>query len=263
MTHLGELAALGSATVYEAAGRAALSTRPDPGRARRLARRRPARTVRCGQDDNLMVHAAMAELEPGEVLVLTMPEPAPGRAVRRAAGDAGRARRRRAARRRRRARRRGARRRSACRSGRAGSGSAARRRPPGAIGEPVGRRRRTIRPGDAVVLDADGAAVVRAERVDEVLGPRASAPRRSAGSARSSRPAPCPTTSTASAPRRGPLMAAPRPTSRTSITPSCSRPGPRRACASSSTSSGWRSRRRRASRSTCAAGATTSATASS
>jgi 4-hydroxy-4-methyl-2-oxoglutarate aldolase len=37
----------------------------------------PARTVRCGQDDNLMVHAAIAEAEPGEVLVLTMPEPRP------------------------------------------------------------------------------------------------------------------------------------------------------------------------------------------
>ena len=37
----------------------------------------PARTVRCGQDDNLMVHAAMAGLQAGEVLVLTMPEPAP------------------------------------------------------------------------------------------------------------------------------------------------------------------------------------------
>ena len=37
----------------------------------------PARTVRCGQDDNLMVHAAVAEAEPGEVLVLTMPEPRP------------------------------------------------------------------------------------------------------------------------------------------------------------------------------------------
>ena len=37
----------------------------------------PARTVRCGQDDNLMVHAAMAEVCAGEVLVLTMPEPAP------------------------------------------------------------------------------------------------------------------------------------------------------------------------------------------
>src|SRR5262249_43170384 len=37
----------------------------------------PARTVRCGQNDNLMVHAALAEAQPGEVLVLTMPEPAP------------------------------------------------------------------------------------------------------------------------------------------------------------------------------------------
>ena len=37
----------------------------------------PARTVRCGQDDNLMVHAAVAEAQPGEVLVLTMPEPGP------------------------------------------------------------------------------------------------------------------------------------------------------------------------------------------
>ena len=37
----------------------------------------PARTVRCGQGDNLMVHAAIAGCEPGDILVLTMPEPAP------------------------------------------------------------------------------------------------------------------------------------------------------------------------------------------
>jgi 4-hydroxy-4-methyl-2-oxoglutarate aldolase len=37
----------------------------------------PARTVRCGQDDNLMVHAVLATVRPGEILVLTMPEPAP------------------------------------------------------------------------------------------------------------------------------------------------------------------------------------------
>ena len=48
-------------------------------------------------------------------------------------------------------------------------------------------------------------------------------------------------------------------TSRTSATSSCSRRSPRRACASSSTSWAWRSRRARAARSTCAAGATTSA----
>jgi 4-hydroxy-4-methyl-2-oxoglutarate aldolase len=72
-----ELARLGSATVYEAAGREGLidvdlvQVLPDSRAAG------PARTVRCGQADNLMVHAVMAEAEPGEVLVLTMPEPEP------------------------------------------------------------------------------------------------------------------------------------------------------------------------------------------
>ena len=37
----------------------------------------PARTVLCGQDDNLMVHAMMEQIQPGEVLVLTMPQPNP------------------------------------------------------------------------------------------------------------------------------------------------------------------------------------------
>jgi 4-hydroxy-4-methyl-2-oxoglutarate aldolase len=37
----------------------------------------PARTVLCGQDDNLMVHAIIEQVRPGEVLILTMPEPAP------------------------------------------------------------------------------------------------------------------------------------------------------------------------------------------
>ena len=72
-----ELADLGSATVYEAGGRGgyvdADLIQILPGT--RVAG--PARTVRCGQDDNLMVHAAMAEVQPGEVLVLTMPEPRP------------------------------------------------------------------------------------------------------------------------------------------------------------------------------------------
>lgn len=35
----------------------------------------PARTVLCGQADNLAVHAALKELEAGEILVLSMPEP--------------------------------------------------------------------------------------------------------------------------------------------------------------------------------------------
>jgi 4-hydroxy-4-methyl-2-oxoglutarate aldolase len=72
-----ELSRLGTATVYEAAGRRGLVDldliQVVPGS--RVAG--PARTVRCGQDDNLMVHAVMARAQPGDVLVLTMPEPAP------------------------------------------------------------------------------------------------------------------------------------------------------------------------------------------
>ena len=74
---LEELARLGSATVYEGGGRIgyvdADLIQLIPGS--RVAG--PARTVACAQGDNLMVHAAMAALQPGEVLVLTMPEPAP------------------------------------------------------------------------------------------------------------------------------------------------------------------------------------------
>ena len=74
---MAEFARLGSATVYEAGGRGgyvdADLIRIIPGS--RAAG--PARTVVCGQADNLMVHAAMASLQPGDVLVLTMPEPLP------------------------------------------------------------------------------------------------------------------------------------------------------------------------------------------
>ena len=68
---------LGTATVYEAAGREGLIDLPliqlIPGS--RAAG--PARTVLCGQDDNLMVHAVIEQIQPGEVLVLSMPEPHP------------------------------------------------------------------------------------------------------------------------------------------------------------------------------------------
>jgi len=74
---LKRLSELGVATVYEASGRNGLIDIPLiqllPGS--RVAGQ--ARTVRCGQDDNLMVHAAIEQIQPGEVLVLTMPEPAP------------------------------------------------------------------------------------------------------------------------------------------------------------------------------------------
>jgi 4-hydroxy-4-methyl-2-oxoglutarate aldolase len=130
----------------------------------------PARTVRCGQDDNLMVHAAVAEAQPGEVLVLTMPEPRPvalvgellatqmkGRGVAAVLVDA------------------------AVRDveelqqlglpvwARWVRVRGAEKKVPGTIGEPVVVGGATIRQGDLVVLDADGVAVVEAERVDEVL----------------------------------------------------------------------------------------------
>jgi 4-hydroxy-4-methyl-2-oxoglutarate aldolase len=74
---VSQLARLGSATVYEAGGRRgyvdADLIQVVPGS--RAAG--PARTVGCGQDDNLMVHAVMAHVQPGEIIVLSMPVPRP------------------------------------------------------------------------------------------------------------------------------------------------------------------------------------------
>ena len=169
-TSLETLARLGSATVYEAGGRRgyvdADLTQVIPGS--RVAG--PARTVRCAQDDNLMVHAAMAEVQPGEVLVLTMPEPRPVALV----GDL-----------------------LATQAKAHGTAAllvdasirdleelrelglpiwarwvrvrGADKDATGTIGEPVTVGGATIRQGDVVVLDADGAAVVEHERIDEVV----------------------------------------------------------------------------------------------
>jgi 4-hydroxy-4-methyl-2-oxoglutarate aldolase len=77
VTQLEELARLGVATVHEAQGKTGLVdislVQVVPGS--RVAGR--ARTALCANGDNLMVHAAVAHAEPGDVLVLTMPEPAP------------------------------------------------------------------------------------------------------------------------------------------------------------------------------------------
>jgi len=165
-----DLARLGSATVYEGGGRGdfvnADLVQVTPGS--RAAG--PARTVRCAQGDNLMVHAAMEALQPGEVLVITMPEPAPfalfggllatQARVRGAAAvlvDA------------------------AVRDvdelvadgpptwTRWVRIQGAVKATPGELDVPVTVGGAVIRPGDAVVLDADGVAVVSAEQVDEVL----------------------------------------------------------------------------------------------
>jgi 4-hydroxy-4-methyl-2-oxoglutarate aldolase len=74
---LQELAKLGVATVYEASGREGLIDlelhRIVPGS--RVAG--PARTVLCAQGDNLMMHAVLAVAQPGEIIVLTMPDVEP------------------------------------------------------------------------------------------------------------------------------------------------------------------------------------------
>lgn len=165
-----ELAELGSATVYEAGGRRGyveadlIQILPGSRAAG------PARTVRCGQDDNLMVHAVMAELERGEVLVLTMPTPRPVALVGDLLATQAKA------------------------HGAAGllidasvrdvetlaeldlpiwarwvRVRGATKDIPGSIGEPVEVGGAVIRQGDIVVLDADGAVVIEAERVEEVL----------------------------------------------------------------------------------------------
>jgi 4-hydroxy-4-methyl-2-oxoglutarate aldolase len=165
-----ELARLGSATVYEASGREGMVDlsfeQVIPGS--RAAG--PARTVRCGQHDNLMVHAVMERVEPGDVVVLTMPEPEPVALV----GEL-----------------------LATQAARRGAAAllvdaavrdieelrelglpvwarwvrvrGAEKAAVGSIDEPVEVGGAKIRPGDAVVLDADGVVAVRRERLDEVL----------------------------------------------------------------------------------------------
>ena len=165
-----ELARLGSATVYEASGRQGLVDvelhRIVPG-SRACG---PARTVLCGQGDNLMVHAAMAGLQAGEVLVLTMPEPAPVALL----GDLLATQ----------ARVRGAAAVLVDAAVRDSEELAAMGLPVwarwirsrgatkdirGELDVPVRVGGQQIRPGDLVVLDGDGATVVAAERADEVL----------------------------------------------------------------------------------------------
>lgn len=76
-TVVAELGAAGVATVYEANGRRGLVEQNwhpiTPGR--RTAG--PARTVLCGPGDNRAVHEALARVKSGDVLVITMDEPAP------------------------------------------------------------------------------------------------------------------------------------------------------------------------------------------
>ena len=165
-----ELARLGTATVFEASGREGLIDldlhQVIPGS--RAAG--PARTVRCAQGDILMVHAAMDRLDAGDVLVLTMPEPEPvallGELLATQAKVKGAA---------------------AVLVDAAVRDTedlrelglpvwtrwirvhGANRTEVGAIDEPVEMGGASIAPGDAVVLDSDGAVIVARERIRDVL----------------------------------------------------------------------------------------------
>src|SRR5947209_3114268 len=165
-----QFARYGVATVYEAAGRAGLIDVPltqiIPGS--RVAG--PARTVRCGQGDNLMVHAVLDTVQPGEVLVLTMPEPQPVALVGELLAT----------------------------QAKVHQAAAllidasvrdieelrelglpiwtrwirvrgATKTEVGSINEPVVMGGATIAPGDIIVLDADGAAVVPIQRASQIL----------------------------------------------------------------------------------------------
>jgi 4-hydroxy-4-methyl-2-oxoglutarate aldolase len=76
-SELDRLRDLGVATVYEAAGREGLLDIPLIQLLPESRAAGPARTVFCGQDDNLMVHASIERLQAGEVLVVAMPDPGP------------------------------------------------------------------------------------------------------------------------------------------------------------------------------------------
>jgi 4-hydroxy-4-methyl-2-oxoglutarate aldolase len=165
-----ELARLGVATVYEASGQQGLVNLPLHqiiGGSRAAG---PARTVLCGQDDNLAVHRVMAEAQPGEVLVLTMPEPRPvglmgellviQAQVKRVAAlliDAAV--------------------RDVNELERIGlpvwarfiRAAGATKTAAGEINQPITVGGALIEPGDLVVLDDDGAVVVSGARIEEVL----------------------------------------------------------------------------------------------
>lgn len=74
---MARLSELGVATVYEASGREGLIDIPLFQIIPNSRVAGPARTALCGQDDNLMVHAVIEQIQPGEILVLSMPEAAP------------------------------------------------------------------------------------------------------------------------------------------------------------------------------------------
>lgn len=75
MIDYSEIATLGVATIYEASGKEGLIDIPLHQLTPHSRVAGPARTVRCAQDDNLMVHASIERIQRGDIVVLTMTEP--------------------------------------------------------------------------------------------------------------------------------------------------------------------------------------------
>ncbi len=167
---IARLAELGTATVYEAAGRQGLIDLPFIQIVKKSRVAGKARTVLCGHGDNVMVHACIEHIQPGEVVVLAQPESYPAALV----GDllatqmqvAGAV-------------------------GMLSNGSVrdveeleemgfpiwtefvrvrgATKTEVGRLNVPVSMGGNIIYPGDIVVMDADGAITVRPDRLDEIL----------------------------------------------------------------------------------------------
>lgn len=167
---IARLAELGTATVYEASGRQGLIDLPFIQVIPKSRIAGKARTVLCGQGDNVMVHACIEHIQPGEIVVLTQPESQASALI----GDllvtqmitAGAA-------------------------GVLSNGSVrdyeelveiglpiwtqfvrvrgATKTEVGQLNVPVGMGGNIIHPGDIVVMDTDGAITVRPSRLDEIL----------------------------------------------------------------------------------------------
>ena len=170
MTDYAAFARLGVATMHEAAGRVGIIDLPltqvVPGS--RVAG--PARTALCAPRDNTMAHALIAHAKPGDILILTSTEPAPFALIGDLMATQARA------------------------QGVAGilvdsavrdldeiaamglpvwtrfvRAQGATKGEVGELDVPVTVGGAEIRPGDLVVMDCDGAMVLPAERIDEVL----------------------------------------------------------------------------------------------
>lgn len=167
---ISHLAEIGTATVYEASGREGLIDVPLIQVVPKSRVAGKARTVLCGQGDNVMVHACIEHIQQGEVVVLVQPEPQAVALIgdmlvtqMAFAGAAG-----------------------VLLDGALRDFEAlvqmglpiwaqfvrvrgATKTQPGLLNVPVTMGGNIIFPGDIVVMDADGAVTVRPSRLDEVL----------------------------------------------------------------------------------------------